>query len=64
MTASATSSVTVPRRIADKGYAGRFTGELNNYIGIAMGCSVARAMVRVARTVCSVTGGTGGKTGM
>lgn len=37
-------------------------GKLNHDIGIAMGGSIARAMIGISRTACSVTGGTRDKT--
>jgi hypothetical protein len=37
-------------------------GKLDHDVGIAMGCSVAQAMIGISRTACSVTGGAGDKT--
>ena len=63
MTVSAASSVTIAA--ADKVYGVSWFGKLDVDIGIAMSCSVARAMVDIPCTVCSVAGGTGdGDAGM
>ncbi len=60
---SGTGTVAVSGHVTGKGHAGGLTGELDDNIGIAVGGSVARTVVRVSRTACPVAEGTG-KAGM
>jgi hypothetical protein len=57
MTISCTGAPPCP--VAGKGHGVSRIGKLRNDVGIAMSCSVARTVDRVARTICSVTKGTG-----
>lgn len=51
-----------PCPIAREVYRVAWLGKLDHDICIAMGGSIARAMIGISRTACSVTGGTGDKT--
>jgi len=57
MTSSCTGAP--PRPVAGKGHGVSRISKLRNDVGIAMSGSVARTVDRVARTICSVTKGTG-----
>lgn len=59
MAGPCTIAVAVSRHVAGIGHARRFAGKLDLDIGVTMGNSAARAVARIARAVCSVTGGAG-----
>ncbi len=63
MTVSGTGAVTVAGDVPGEGHGGCFAGELDDDIGIVMGGSGARTVVRIPRAVCSVAEGAG-KTGV
>lgn len=59
MAGPCTIAAAIVQSAAGIGHSDCFAGKLDYDIGVTMGNSIARAMVRVARAVCPVTGGTG-----